>query len=191
MTPKAGKDPSVITYLEMTEQPTYPPPVPAAKLALLRAERPPVPFYRFLYEQIGRRWQWTERLQMDDEALAAVIHDENVEIYVLYAGGAPAGFSELDRRQSPDIELAYFGLMAEFTGRAFGAHFLRWTVNQAWTPSARKALGAGTERERPPHPIPLQTKRFRRLRPEDGRVRGPSATGFDLGIAWCVRVAGC
>ena len=171
MTPKAGKDPSVITYLEMTEQPTSPPPVPAAKLALLRAERPPVPFYRFLYEQIGRRWHWTERLQMDDEALAAVIHDENVEIYVLYAGGAPAGFSELDRRQSPDIELAYFGLMAEFTGRAFGAHFLRWTVNQAWTPSARKALGACIERGRPPHPIPLPTKRLRRLRPEDGRVR--------------------
>ena len=35
MTPKASKDPSVITYLEMTEQPTSPPPVPAAKLALL------------------------------------------------------------------------------------------------------------------------------------------------------------
>jgi hypothetical protein len=90
MTPKAGKDPSVITYLEITEQPRCP---------------PPVPFYQFFYEQIVRRWQWTERLQMDDEALAAVIHDENLKIYVLYAGGEQAGFRELERRQSPDTEL--------------------------------------------------------------------------------------
>ena len=155
MTPNAGKVPSVITYLEMTEQPTSPPPpVPAAKLVLLRAERPPVPFYRFLYERIGRRWQWTVRTQIDDEALAAIIHDENVEIYMLYAGGVPAGFSELDRRQSPDIELAYFGLMAEFTGRAFGAHFLRWTVDQAWTHQPER-LWVQASSEDDPHTLSL------------------------------------
>ena len=86
--------------------------------------------------------------------MAAVIHDENVEIYVLYAGGAPAGFSELDRRQSPDIELAYFGLMAEFTGRAFGAHFLRWTVNQAWTHQPER-LWVQASSEDDPHTLSL------------------------------------
>ena len=51
----AGKLESRITYLEMTEPPTAPPP-------------------------------------------PAVVHDPQVDVYVLYAGGAPAGYGELDRR---------------------------------------------------------------------------------------------
>ncbi len=130
----AGTISSVITYLEMTERPTAPTPAtPVAKLALLRAEQPPVSFYRYLYDTIGEEWLWYERRQLDDEALAAIIHDEQVEIYVLYVGGVPAGYSELDRRAPADIELAYFGLMPEFIGRGLGLYFLRWSVDQAWT----------------------------------------------------------
>ena len=124
---------SVITYLEMTERPTSPtPPVPVMKIALFRAEKPSGAFYRYLYNAIGKDWLWYERRRMDDETLAMIIHDEQVEIYVLYAGGVPAGYSELDRRDGPGIELAYFGLMPEFIGRGLGRFFLRWTVDQAW-----------------------------------------------------------
>ena len=135
MTPPAGKITSVITYLEMTEQPTSPtPPTPAAKLALLRAEQPSCAFYRFLHDQVGGGQLWREeRRAMSDAELARIIADDRFEVYVLYAAGVPAGFSEFDRRRRPDIELACFGLLPDFAGRGFGAYLLRWTIDQAWT----------------------------------------------------------
>ena len=69
---------------------------------------------------------------MDDGRLTAIVHHDDVAVYVLYAGGVPAGYSELDGRRKPEVELAYFGLVPEFIGRGLGAPFLRWTVDEAW-----------------------------------------------------------
>ena len=138
MHPVPGKLKSRITYMEMTQPPASPPPPAAVKLTPLRAERPSLAFYRFLYETVGEPWLWWERRCLADEDLAAIVHDPMVEVYVLYMGGVPAGFSELDRRQEPDIELAYFGLVTEFIGRGLGRFFLRWTVDQAWTRNPRR-----------------------------------------------------
>src|SRR3954447_17308166 len=116
-----GKLRVVVTYLEMTTQPTNQkqrPPV--EKLALLRAEHPTVSFYRYLYNTVGEPWLWSERRRMDDAALAAVIHDPKVEIMVLYAGGVPAGFAELNRRRTEAVDLSYFGMIPDFIGMRLG-----------------------------------------------------------------------
>src|SRR5579863_6042565 len=96
--------PVVITYLEMTEQPTRPTvPMPASlKLALLRVEHPSTAFYRFLYHEVGAPWFWYERKQMTDEALAEIVASAKVELYVPYVAGVPAGYVEIDRRPAPD-----------------------------------------------------------------------------------------
>ena len=72
------------TYLEMHARPRKArlPPVGERKLALLRAERPPLHFYRYLYETVGEPWLWFERRVMQDDALTAIIHDERVDIRV-------------------------------------------------------------------------------------------------------------
>jgi ribosomal protein S18 acetylase RimI-like enzyme len=129
-----GKLETTVTYLEMTERPPHPHVVPpqGMKLALLRARQPSVAFYRFLYDTVGGPWLWYERRAMEDDALARIITDERVEIYVLYADGVPAGYVELDRREPPDIELAYFGLMPEFIGGGLGRYLLTWAVDTAW-----------------------------------------------------------
>src|SRR5262249_36331323 len=77
----------VVTYLEMRAAPTRPSlPAPAAgKIALLRAERPTISYYRYLYNTIGEPWLWWERRRLSDAELAAIIHDPLVEIFVLYA----------------------------------------------------------------------------------------------------------
>jgi len=83
-----------VTYLEMLERPpplTAPPPL--GKLALMRAETCTVSFYRYLYETVGTPWVWFERRLWSDEALAAELATETTEIFVLYAGGIPAGIS--------------------------------------------------------------------------------------------------
>lgn len=129
-----GKLEMVVTYLEMKERPTDPgPPAPAKRIALMRAENPSVAFYRFLYDTVGGNWIWYERRLMNDDELASIIHDKNVEIYVLYVSGTPAGYAELDLRKMPDVELAYFGMMPGFTGQGLGRYLLRWAIDQAWS----------------------------------------------------------
>ncbi|TCS64106.1 GNAT family N-acetyltransferase [Varunaivibrio sulfuroxidans] len=140
---KDDKIESTITYLEMTKRPLSPTPrpsntAPGERLSLMRALRPTVSFYRFLYGTVGAPWLWYERLLLDDHTLARTIQNDDVEIYVLYLGGVPAGYSELDARDPQDIELAYFGLMPEFIGRGLGRFFLRWTIDQAWTHAPRR-----------------------------------------------------
>ena len=129
-----GKIETVITYLEMTNPPSAPPsPAPRMNLALLKAVEPTVSFYRFLYNTVGEPWLWYERLLLDDETLSAIIQSPEVEIFVLYVGGVPAGYGELDFRKKPDMELAYFGMMPEFIGRGLGRYLLRCMIDEAWS----------------------------------------------------------
>lgn len=131
--PPAGKLRSVITHLEMRAAPGRAPMRPhGVKLALMRAERPTVSFYRYLYDTVGEAWMWWERRALADRALEKIIHDEKVEVYVLYSSGVPAGFAELDRRQAEEVELAYFGLLPQFIGKGLGGYFLGWAVEAAW-----------------------------------------------------------
>lgn len=133
--PSAGRTlPVTVTYLEMRERPSLPPvPAPAIRHALMRAERPPVHFYRYLYDIVGRDWHWVDRKRLGDEQLLSIIHDEEVEIYVLYAEGVPAGFAELDFRKFPEVvDLAFFGLVPDFIGRRIGPWLLRWAVDEMW-----------------------------------------------------------
>ena len=124
-----------VTYLEMHEPPVRPPaPTPGlAKLALMRAEEPTLSFYRYLYGAVGKALNWTDRLVLGDDDLRAIIHDPLVEIYVLYLGGVPAGYVELDRRVEGEIELTYLGLSPEFTGRGLGRYLLDWAIHRAWS----------------------------------------------------------
>jgi ribosomal protein S18 acetylase RimI-like enzyme len=124
----------VITYLEMREPPATPRlPAPPAKLALMRAEACTVSFYRYLYETVGTPWLWFERRLMGDAALAAEIGKPTTEICVLYAGGIPAGYFELDTAPPHETELCYFGLIPEFIGRGLGPFLLRAAIDRAWS----------------------------------------------------------
>ncbi|MCG8695182.1 MAG: GNAT family N-acetyltransferase [Minwuiales bacterium] len=126
--------PVTVTYLEMQAHPSLPPvPVPAIQHALMRAVHPPVHFYRYLYDTVGRDWHWVDRKRLSDDALKSIIQDDQVEIYVLHAEGVPAGFAELDFRKFPDVvDLAFFGLVPDFIGRGIGPWLLRWAVDEMW-----------------------------------------------------------
>jgi GNAT superfamily N-acetyltransferase len=107
------------------------PPLPEGS-AVVHAKKPTLTYYRFLYDAVGREWNWTSRKKLSDAALAAIIHDPRDEVYVLFIDGTPAGFVELDRRVEGEIEITQFGLMPEFIGRGLGKSFLQWAIDRAW-----------------------------------------------------------
>lgn len=139
-----------VSYLEMTAPPNRravsPPKRPGELLSLQRALNPTIGFYRFLQHGVGDSWLWYERRKMSDAMLETVINDPQVEIYVPWLNGVPAGFVELDFRGMPEgAEVAYFGLLPEFIGRGIGPYLLDWAVDCAWN------------REPAPHKLTVHT----------------------------------
>jgi GNAT superfamily N-acetyltransferase len=130
----------VITYLEMHAKPTGPRVHPPAghKIALIQAENCTISFYRYLYDTVGTPWLWYERKLLSDATLAAEIAGPVTEIFVLHAGGVPAGYFELDTAMPEATELRYFGLVPEFIGRGFGPFLLQAAIERAWSRPIRR-----------------------------------------------------
>jgi GNAT superfamily N-acetyltransferase len=122
-----------ITALEMTAPPKQSLPVPVnIHTAIMRVPGIPLPFYRFLYRQVGSRWHWVDRLRMDDATLTTILNDKRNSVTVLYVNGAPAGFYELLQLEDDVVELSHFGLFEHALGLGLGKWFLLQTLYAAW-----------------------------------------------------------
>ena len=122
-----------ITELEMTAPPKQSLPVPVnIQTAIMRVPEIPLPFYRFLYLQVGKRWNWVDRLRMSDADLTGVLHDKRNAVTVLYVNGAPAGFFELLQVDEDIVELSHFGMFENALGLGLGKWFLLQTLYAAW-----------------------------------------------------------
>jgi GNAT superfamily N-acetyltransferase len=133
---------TIVTYLEMrTNQHRHAPPPANLKLLLLRAEALPVHFYRYLYDTVGDGLMWIDRKKMPDAELAEAISGEEVEVYVLYVAGVPAGYFEVDARGRPaEVELKYFGLIREFHGRGLGKYLLSEAIAACWAHAPERVI---------------------------------------------------
>ena len=130
---------TVVTYLSLSAPPAHLPSMPSSpRLALMRAERIPLHFYRYLYRSVGGQWLWIERLQLEDADLSRKVHCEGIEIYVLYANGSPAGYYELDFRTRARTNLAYFGLVPEWTGYRIGPWLLGTAIAEGFSRGAKE-----------------------------------------------------
>ncbi|MEZ5922194.1 MAG: GNAT family N-acetyltransferase [Parvularculaceae bacterium] len=122
-----------ITYLRQEGRPAFTPqPRPQGKIAIMRAEAAPLHFYRYLYDVVGRKWNWVSRRKLDDEALLAIIHDPATYLYVLYVNGVPAGLAEIYLDKARRAELRFFGLTADYIGRGLARYFLANVIDLAW-----------------------------------------------------------
>ena len=130
---------AIRTYVEMRD----PRALRAARLAdpairIARVDECPPAFWRFLYSEVGRRYHWVDRLAWTDEEIAAYLADPAVSLWLLSVREAPAGYFELRRDADGGIEIAYFGLLEQFTGRGLGAHLLTEAVERAWAAGATR-----------------------------------------------------
>ncbi len=172
-----------ITYLEMLEPPglAVPSPLAGPSLALLKVEEPTLSFYRFLYNTVGEEWLWFERRLMNDRRLAAIVQDPEVEVWVLYRGGQPAGYFELDFRELAGkqvVDLAYFGLLPSFIGCKLGPYLLDSALQRAWAREPKRVT-VNTNSLDHPRALPLyQRFGFRPIRREERQFDDPRASGI-------------
>ncbi|OLP60111.1 GNAT family N-acetyltransferase [Xaviernesmea oryzae] len=127
-----------VTTLTMTAPPKQSLPMPVnIQTAIMRVPDIPLPFYRFLYLQVGRRWQWVERLRMSEDELSTLLHDERNCVSVLYVNGAPAGFFETRKLDDDTVELSHFGLFERALGLGLGKWFLLQALYATWALSPK------------------------------------------------------
>ncbi len=125
-----------VTFLRMEERNPAPRPLPA-DTDLVRLASCSVPFYRYLYGTVGGPYVWWLRRSLSDEQLESILRHPAVSVHVLYRGGEPAGFFELDASNRPVVNISYFGLTPAATGIGLGSAFLDATVEAAWAEGAR------------------------------------------------------
>src|SRR5579872_7485942 len=95
-----------VTFLRMDAPPAEPaPPLPTGS-QVVRLASPSVAFYRYLYDTVGAPHLWWLRRVVPDEELATLLGTRGISIHVLYVGGEPAGFAELDARPWPAVNLS-------------------------------------------------------------------------------------
>ena len=126
--------PTVLTYLQMTAPPARAVAArqPASDVELRRVFEPSLTLDRWLYNAVGRPWLWYERNQMPDDWLLAYLRDPGVELWTLTIAGEIAGYAELDSRQWPDVELAYFGVLPTVIGKGYGPWMLDRLADIVW-----------------------------------------------------------
>lgn len=123
----------VTTHLELRRLPRIPRvSISGRTLSLVHARRFPLHFYRYLYNTVGAPHLWWECREMDDDTLAATVLDDQVELHVFQVDGTPAGFAELDRRQTGEVDIVKFGLIPEYVGQGLGLGFLGRVIEAAW-----------------------------------------------------------
>ena len=126
-----------VTFLRMESRPLDPAPELPDGTGMVQLDRCTVAFYRYLYNTVGADYLWWLRRTMPDRELAELLADPGVSMYVLYKGGEPAGFFELDSRPWSSVNLCYFGLMPGAIGTGAGFAFLRRAVDLAWAQDPR------------------------------------------------------
>ena len=122
-----------ITRLEARHPPRKPVPMPAQRLGLLRLREVPLAFYRFLFHGVGADHHWRTPPHQSDEELTAELNGPAREVHVLYVGGAPAGFFELDVANPREaVGLNCFGIMPYARGRGLARWLLHEALMAAW-----------------------------------------------------------
>ena len=80
---------------------------------------------KFFYKNIGRNYQWVDRLVWTDLIWINYISDEKHSTYILKEKGEIAGYFELLFDQnSKEAEITYFGILEEYFGKKLGGYLL-------------------------------------------------------------------
>lgn len=129
----AGRIAMVVTHLEMRAPPRLKPAAGYIGLSLRPVTAPTPEWYRHVYRRVGEAWLWFSRLKLDDDALAAIITDADVEVYALQHEGQDVGLLELDFREAKSCELAFFGVIPEMIGTGAGRFLMTAATDRAWS----------------------------------------------------------
>lgn len=105
---------------------------------IVRVQRPFPEFNRFLYTQVGKNWYWIDKLSWSDEQWEQYVNRPELETWIGYMQGTPAGYYELEKQPGANVELIYFGILPLYIGLGLGGILLTHAITRAWQMGARR-----------------------------------------------------
>jgi hypothetical protein len=80
---------------------------------------------KFFYKQIGKKYNWIDRLVWTDKNWIDYISNKNLKTFTLKKKNDLVGFFELIiHLDKNEVEIAYFGLLEEYFGKKLGGYLL-------------------------------------------------------------------
>jgi GNAT superfamily N-acetyltransferase len=120
-------------YLEITDRAALRPARAAAvPIEIRQAERPLPELNRFLFVAVGRDWHWRERLKWSRERWLEYMGRPELETWVVYVSGTPAGYYEQDLQPGGNAEIVNFGMLPDFVAQGIGGNLLVHAVERGW-----------------------------------------------------------
>lgn len=167
----------VTTHLEMTDPGQLrPAPTSGVAVRVQQAEIPCPDLNRFLYTAVGGDWYWIDRLAWDFDQWLAYLDRLELETWVAWVAGTPAGYYELERQAEGSVEIAYFGLLPRFIGQGLGGRLLTHAARRAWEAGARRVWVHTCTLDGPAALANYQARGFRVFREETAEVDLPDGS---------------
>ena len=88
---------------------------------------------KFFYKNIGRNYQWVDRLVWTDLDWTKYISDEKLFTYTLKNQDEMVGYFELFfNKNNKESEIVYFGILEEYYGKKLGSYLLSEAIKASW-----------------------------------------------------------
>ena len=89
---------------------------------------------KFFYKNIGKNYQWVDRLVWTELDWTKYVSDEKLFTYILMNKNEIAGYCEtLFNKDTKVSEIAYFGILEEYFGRKLGGYLLSEAIKFLFT----------------------------------------------------------
>jgi len=156
------------TYLQMMSQQELIPGATAdPQFEVRETVGPQWQLNRFLYCWVGEPWAWMDKRQWTDGQWKSYVSSNDLRTFVALFGGSIAGYYELHRDDTESVEIAYFGLTADFLGRGLGGALLTDAISRAWSWDASRVWVHTCTRD---HPAALKNYLSRGMKIYDREV---------------------
>ena len=92
--------------------------------------------YKKIYGEVGRKYNWLGRLNIEDNELRKIIHNSKVEIHLMQKKQKNIGFFELDYRndylKEKEVRIVHFGLIDEYIAKGFGLELMNNAITRIY-----------------------------------------------------------
>lgn len=92
----------------------------------------------FLHQAVGADYRWGGRDGWGRPEWTEYVDRPELETWVAYLRGAPAGYYELERQPDGSVRVECFGLLPGFLGKGLGGRLLTEAVTRAWAAGASR-----------------------------------------------------
>ena len=94
---------------------------------------------KFLYKQIGKKYQWIDRLAWTNANWITYVSNKNVITYLLKNNNDLVGYYELIFDiEKKETEIAYFGILEKYFGKKLGGFLLTEAIKKSFLLNSKR-----------------------------------------------------